>query len=64
MPVDVNRIVTELVPGENPDGLSEPTIERIVRIVLQRLEERERVRAMERTEAEIRLEMRPLDPLD
>jgi hypothetical protein len=59
MPVDIDRVVTELAPGETVDGISEATIERIVAIVIRRLDERERQRAAEREEARIPLSMRP-----
>lgn len=64
MPVEIDRVVTELAAGESADGLSDATIERIVRIVLARLDERERRRAQEREDAEIPVEMRPRDPWD
>jgi hypothetical protein len=62
MPVDIDRVVTEVVPGETADGISDATIERIVRLVMERLEARERERAVERDEARIPVDMHPRDP--
>jgi hypothetical protein len=64
MPVDIDRVVTELAPGETVDGISEATVERIVAIVMRRLDERERQREAEREEARIPLSMRPRDRWD